>query len=67
MQIDKLVRMANEIATYFEAYPQERGQQAVLEHIRAFWEPRMRMALAEHAREDGGGLRPLARWAADRL
>lgn len=67
MQTEKLVRMANQIASYFEAYPEERGRQEVLGHITAFWEPRMRAELAAYARQGGEGLTPLARWAADQL
>jgi formate dehydrogenase subunit delta len=68
MQTEKLVVMANQIAAYFAAYPEERARRSVLEHIDAFWEPRMRAALAECARHDGDcGLHPLARWAAGEL
>ncbi|MCS4504634.1 hypothetical protein KBTX_00398 [wastewater metagenome] len=67
MHTDKLVRMANEIAAYFEAYPEDRARREILGHIRAFWEPRMRSALGEHARAGGDGLRPLAHWAAEQL
>jgi formate dehydrogenase subunit delta len=69
MQTDKLVIMANQIASYFAAYPEERAREEVLEHINAFWEPRMRTGLAECVRSDGGGgdLHPLARWAAEHL
>ncbi len=67
MQTEKLVRMANQIASYFEAYPEERARKEVLGHITAFWEPRMRAELAAHARSGGEDLSPLARWAAEQL
>lgn len=68
MQTEKLVQMANQIAAYFAAYPEDRARRDVLEHIDAFWEPRMRAALAECARNDGcNNLHPLARWAAGEL
>ncbi|MEJ2061517.1 MAG: formate dehydrogenase subunit delta [Gammaproteobacteria bacterium] len=66
MQTDKLVHMANQIASYFAAYPEERAREEVLGHIKAFWEPRMRAELAARACE-ADGLHPLARWAAKQL
>jgi len=67
MQTEKLVRTANQIASYFAAYPEERARQEVLGHIKAFWDPRMRAELADYAKEGGDGLHPLVRWAAERL
>ncbi len=43
-----LIKMANQIADFFEALPdREEGLRSVYEHIRKFWEPRMRIALLE--------------------
>lgn len=43
-----LIKMANQIASFFEALPdREEGLRSVYEHIRKFWEPRMRTALLE--------------------
>lgn len=38
----KLVYMANQIATFFEAIPPEEAAAGVADHINKFWEPRMR-------------------------
>lgn len=59
---DKLVRMANQIATNLalEADPEA----AVADHIRAFWTPRMIDALAN---KPHAGLNPLAAKAIARL
>ena len=38
----KLVRMANQIATFFHSQPGEDGPMGVATHINKFWEPRMR-------------------------
>lgn len=61
MDTDNLVRMANRIADFFEAMPERReAVEGVAQHIRRFWEPRMRAALLEHARQTRGqGLHPL--------
>ncbi|MEZ2328293.1 formate dehydrogenase subunit delta [Mesorhizobium sp. RCC_202] len=44
---EKLVRMANQIATFFHSKPREEGIAGVAEHINKFWEPRMRHQLFE--------------------
>lgn len=66
MQTEKLVQMANQISAYFSAYPEDRARREVLDHINAFWAPRMRTELAEYARR-GAEMHPLARWAAEQL
>lgn len=55
-----LVRMANQIADYFRAYPQDEAVAGVAGHIRSFWDPRMRAELARHLAAGGDGLSPLA-------
>ncbi|RWB78784.1 MAG: formate dehydrogenase [Mesorhizobium sp.] len=44
---EKLVRMANQIATFFHSKPREEGIAGLAEHINRFWEPRMRRQLFE--------------------
>jgi formate dehydrogenase subunit delta len=60
----KLIRMANQIATFFESKPHDLGVAGVAEHINKFWDPRMRGKLFELL--DGGetGLKPLVLEAA---
>ncbi len=45
MAEDRLVPMANQIATFFRAYPEAEAVAGIGEHIRAFWTPAMRQAL----------------------
>lgn len=53
MNSDNLVKMANQIGTFFEAMPdREEAVADIAIHIKRFWEPRMRRALLE--RLDGG-------------
>ena len=40
-QEDKLLRMANQIATFFRSYPEEEAAAGVHKHITAFWTPKM--------------------------
>jgi len=67
MNADKLVYMANQIATFFESQPEPSRVPGCAGHIRDFWDPRMRARLFEILEAGGEGLRPLAREAAERL
>ncbi|NAZ38137.1 formate dehydrogenase subunit delta [Rubellimicrobium sp. CFH 75288] len=67
MDTGRLVRMANQIATFFASQPGGRGAEETAAHLRAFWDPRMREALFAHLDAGGEGLSPLAREAAERL
>ena len=43
MDIDNLVRMANQIGGFFSAYPdRDEALEGIATHIKKFWEPRMR-------------------------
>ena len=55
---EKLLRMAHQITTFFESYPEEQGVAAIAEHINKFWDPRMRTALLAHLNAGGEGLDP---------
>ena len=49
MQVESLVRMANQIGTFFEAMPdREEALEGIAHHLKRFWEPRMRRALLAH-------------------
>ena len=56
---EKLVRMANQIATFFLSQPEAVRIEGVSNHINKFWEPRMRRELFEHIDKGGEGLLPL--------
>ncbi|WP_454289194.1 formate dehydrogenase subunit delta [Rhizobium arsenicireducens] len=56
---EKLVRMANQIATFFLSQPEAVRVEGVANHINKFWEPRMRRELFEHIDKGGEGLLPL--------
>lgn len=62
-----LIRMANQIADYYKAYPEAEAVAGVSDHIRSFWDPRMRQGLARHVAAGGAGLQPLALTAMRRL
>jgi len=55
MKIDALIKMANQIADFFEG---EGGRQEAIPlmaaHLRRYWEPRMREQIIEHYQNQGG-------------
>ena len=56
---DKLVYMANQIATFFKAMPHDEAVAGVAKHINDFWDPRMRRQFFEIVEAGGAGLSPL--------
>ncbi|GEO85771.1 MULTISPECIES: formate dehydrogenase subunit delta [Alphaproteobacteria] len=56
---ERLVRMANQIATFFLSQPESGRIEGVANHINKFWEPRMRRELFEHIDKGGEGLMPM--------
>ncbi len=56
---EKLVRMANQIASFFSSQPEATRVDGVATHINKFWEPRMRRQLFEIIDAGGAGLDPL--------
>jgi formate dehydrogenase subunit delta len=47
MEAHRLTEMANQIAAFFDAYPEEQAVTATADHLRQFWDPRMRAQLKE--------------------
>jgi formate dehydrogenase subunit delta len=67
MTEETLVRMANQIADFFKALPEDEALHGTSNHIRYFWDPRMRAKMAAHLAAGGAGLSPLARKAAEKV
>jgi formate dehydrogenase subunit delta len=68
MNIEHLVRMANDIADFFAAEPsEEEAVRGVLNHFTRYWEARMRAQIVEHYHAGGEGLSEIARAAVARL
>lgn len=59
-QTERLVMMANQIAKAFAAQGEERAVKKTADHIKAFWDPRMRRKIDEHVAAGGAGLEPFA-------
>ncbi len=61
MQIEHLVTMANDIAAFFQGAAEEsEAAGSVANHLRRFWDPRMRKQILEHRNRGGAGLSELA-------
>lgn len=56
MSPDKLVRTANQIASFFHTLPHEDVPARTADHINKYWEPRMRRQLFEYMDAGGKGL-----------
>lgn len=54
----KLVYMANQIATFFDSKPHDEGVAGIAEHINKFWDPRMRRQFFELVDAGGVGMKP---------
>lgn len=67
MSPEKLVRMANQIATFFATQPGADQADRVAQHLSDYWDPRMRSQIAEIAGQPDSGLSPLAMEAVARL
>lgn len=59
MSHDKLVRMANQIATFFESQPGGDQAARVAAHLKDYWAPTMRAELARVVREGDPAVSPL--------
>ena len=63
VQQEDLVRMVNQIADFFDAYPEAEAISGVTEHLRKFWDPAMRRQLLDARESLHDRLRPVARRA----
>ena len=62
MNAHKLVKMVNEISSFFEAEPDRNAAlEAVASHLKRFWDPRMRREIVRYVEQEGGeGLKETA-------
>jgi formate dehydrogenase subunit delta len=64
MNIDHMIKMANEIASFWEGELGEAAANEVATHLRRYWEPRMRaQMIAYYEERQGAGLDDMARKA----
>jgi formate dehydrogenase subunit delta len=68
MDIEKLVRMANQIAANFDYGPdKEKVAAAAADHLRRFWTPSMRALIIEGHQKKLLDLTPMAARAVEKL
>ncbi len=64
MNIDHLIKMANEITSFWEGEAGEKAAAEVATHLRRYWEPRMRaQMIAYYEQRQGAGLSDVAKQA----
>jgi formate dehydrogenase subunit delta len=60
MNIQHLVQMANDIASFFLGELGEKeAPGGIAQHLQRFWDPRMRAAIIEHVKQGGAQLKPV--------
>jgi formate dehydrogenase subunit delta len=64
---DELIRMANQIARFFEPYPEDEAVAGVADHLEKFWTPAMRTQLVACLRSTRDGVEPLVVRACEQL
>ena len=63
---ERLIYMANQIATFFAAQPGDPAD-GVANHLQSFWDPQMRAEIVAWKARGGAGLDPVAAEAVGRL
>ncbi|MCK1419417.1 MULTISPECIES: formate dehydrogenase subunit delta [unclassified Bradyrhizobium] len=63
MSPDRLIYMANQIGTFFQSQGHDRALPGIAEHIKKFWDPRMKRAIFAHLDAGGADLAPDVREA----
>jgi formate dehydrogenase subunit delta len=61
MDPQHLVAMVNEIAAFFAGEDPPKAAENVANHLRRYWDPRMRKQIVAHAGSGGAGLSDVAR------
>ncbi|MBG1232245.1 formate dehydrogenase subunit delta [Aestuariivirga litoralis] len=64
MEQQDMIRMANQIASFFRGYGTDEAKKEISSHLNNFWEPRMREQFFKHLDSGGAGFDPLVLEAA---
>ena len=64
---EKLIYMANQIGAFFKAQDTDTASAKIAEHLKRYWDPRMRRAIVAHLDAGGAGLEPAVRQAVESL
>ena len=63
MSPEKLARMANQIGKFFRHRPEAQAVADTADHLKKYWDPRMRRDIAAHLEQGGAGLDPIVKQA----
>jgi formate dehydrogenase subunit delta len=61
MDAHHLATMANEIAAFFAGEDPGKASENVANHLRRYWDPRMRKQIVDYLSHGGEGLSPVAK------
>ncbi len=67
MKTEHMIHNANQIALYFAGYPREQAVAGVTNHLKSFWEKRMKEQIIQYVAQGGAGLHELVLDAVKRL
>lgn len=67
MKAEHMVHNANQIALFFAAYPREEAIAGIVDHLKKFWEHRMREQIIQYVTKGGTGLHELVVEAVKRI
>ena len=67
MSPEKLAYMANQIGKFFASQGHEKSVEAIADHLKKFWDPRMRTAILADLDAGGANLDPAVREAVGKL
>ena len=60
MHIDLLISMANQISDFFHGASPESAPRDVANHLKRYWDPRMRTQIIQYEERHGSGLSDIA-------
>ena len=67
MSPDKLIYMANQIGKFFASQGEPDAAVGIADHLKKFWDPRMRAQIVAYLDAGGQGLDPQVRRAVETL
>ena len=68
MTTQRLVHMANQVASFFASYAEAEAIDGTANHLKSFWDPRMRREIEAHLKDKAGaGLSHIALEAVKRI
>ena len=68
MTTQNLVYMANQVAAFFASYPEAEAIDGTANHLKSYWDPRMRRGIEAHIKDKAGaGLSHIAMEAVKRM